>query len=188
MERIRHLSVRCHGRKVGTMALFKERYAAFEYEKEWLADGFAVSPFSLPLQQKVFVPRIDPFDGIFGVFADSLPDGWGRLLVDRMMQRNHIDPGMVGNLERLAIVGASGMGALMYEPDYHFEETQVCRNLDEIAEDCGRILKMEYPDNLDELFVMGGSSGGARPKIFTQVDGEDWIIKFPSNEDGSGAG
>lgn len=32
------------------------------------------------------MPKIDPFEGLFGVFADSLPDGWGRLLVDRLMK------------------------------------------------------------------------------------------------------
>lgn len=71
------------------MALVQGHLAAFEYDKEWLADGFTVSPFSLPLEQKVFLPKMDPFDGIFGVFADSLPDGWGRLLVDRLMLKKH---------------------------------------------------------------------------------------------------
>lgn len=69
------------------MALYKERFAAFEYDKEWLIDGFAISPFPLPLEQKVFIPKIDPFEGIFGVFADSLPDGWGRLLVAALCRR-----------------------------------------------------------------------------------------------------
>ena len=42
---------------------------------------------------------MDPFDEIFGVFADNLPDGWWRLLVDRPMQKHHIDPRSLGNLE-----------------------------------------------------------------------------------------
>lgn len=62
------------------------------------------------------MPKIDPFEGLFGVFADSLPDGWGRLLVDRLMKKNGINPYDIGSLERLAIVGASGMGALTYQP------------------------------------------------------------------------
>lgn len=36
---------------------------------------------------------------------------------------------------------------------------------------------------MDQLFRLGGSSGGARPKILTKIDGEEWIIKFPSYED-----
>jgi len=99
MDRIEHLDVFYHERKVGTLASYKKRLAAFAYEREWLENGFPISPFSLPLENKVFVPRPDPFDGLFGVFADSLPDGWGRLLVDRPMQKHHIDPRALGNLE-----------------------------------------------------------------------------------------
>lgn len=183
MNRIKSLNVYYHKRKVGTMALFKERFAAFEYDAEWLAEGFAVSPFSLPLEKKVYIPKIDPFDGMFGVFADSLPDGWGRLLVDRLMLKNHINPKEIGNLSRLAIVGSAGMGALTYEPDYHFDVNDEELNLDQIAKECKQILKTECSDNLDELFRLGGSSGGARPKILTSVEGEEWIIKFPSSED-----
>ena len=129
------LNVTYHGRKVGTMALYKGRFAAFEYDREWLADGFSISPFSLPLEQKVFIPKQEPFDGIFGVFADSLPDGWGRLLVDRLMLKNHMNPYEVGNMDRLAIVGQSGMGALCYEPERHFEIEENPIDLDTIAEE-----------------------------------------------------
>lgn len=183
MRTTNRLNVTCHGRKVGTMALYKGRLAAFEYDREWLADGFSISPFSLPLEQKVFIPKQEPFDGIFGVFADSLPDGWGRLLVDRLMLKNHMNPYEVGNMDRLAIVGQSGMGALCYEPERHFEIEENPIDLDTIAEECRQILNTESAENLDELFRLGGSSGGARPKILTQIDGEEWIIKFPSPAD-----
>ena len=102
MDRIKQLNVFYHERKVGTLALHKERLAAFEYDREWVENGFSISPFSLPLEKKVFIPRIDPFEGLFGVFVDSLPDGWGRFLVDRLMLRNRIEPSTVGNLNRLA--------------------------------------------------------------------------------------
>lgn len=183
MDRIKDVNVFFHGKKVGSMKLYKDRFAAFEYDKEWLAEGFSISPFSLPLEQKVFIPKIDPFEGLFGIFADSLPDGWGRLLVDRLMLQEHINPQEVGNLNRLAIVGASGMGALTYEPDYHLETVSSELNLDKIAEECSNMLKTDYSERLDELFRMGGSSGGARPKILTQIDKEEWIIKFPSSVD-----
>lgn len=79
-----HLDVYMNDRPVGVLAETREHLVAFEYSDEWLTDGFAISPFSLPLRKGVFVPKkYDPFEGLFGVFADSLPDGWGRLLVDR---------------------------------------------------------------------------------------------------------
>ena len=121
--------------------------------------------------------------GLFGVFADSLPDGWGRLLVDRLMLKNHRNPYELGNLDRLSIVGKSGMGALCYEPDISLEQKQRVSDLDELAQKCREILNSDTVENLDELFRLGGSSGGARPKILTKIKGEDWIIKFPSPAD-----
>ncbi len=188
MNRLSRLDVFYHDRPVGTMALYKNRLAAFEYDSDWLGEGFAISPFSLPLEKKVFMPKIDPFEGLFGVFADSLPDGWGRLLVDRLMRRNGLNPYEIGSLERLAIVGSSGMGALTYRPVITMENVYDEMTLDEIARECERVLNTETSDNLDYLFAMGGSSGGARPKILTKVDGEDWMIKFPSSDDGRDIG
>ena len=188
MNRLNKLEVFYHERSVGTMALYENRLAAFEYDKDWLADGFSISPFSLPLEKKVFMPKIDPFEGIFGVFADSLPDGWGRLLVDRLMKKNGINPYEIGSLDRLAIVGNSGMGALTYHPVITMEKNQDEKSLDEIAMECEKILNTETCDNLDFLFSKGGSSGGARPKILTKVEDQDWIIKFPTSYDSKDIG
>lgn len=77
---------------VGTLALYKERYAAFAYSDEWLETGFSISPFSLPLEKKVFIPEWELFGGVHGIFNDSLPDGWGRLLVDRMLMKLNVQP------------------------------------------------------------------------------------------------
>jgi len=189
MEKIKHLYVTYQDRKVGTLALHKEYFVAFEYDKEWLIDGFAISPFSLPLEKKVFIPKIEPFEGLHGVFADSLPDGWGRLLVERLMLTNQIQPKSVGNLERLAIVGSSGMGALAYEPEKKLinnEHQEI--DLDALAFECHNILTTQYSDRLDDLFALGGTSGGARPKILTEIDNALWIIKFPSSQDGKNIG
>lgn len=183
MDRIKQLNVFYHERKVGTLALYNKRFVAFEYDKEWLENGFSISPFSLPLEKRVFLPGIEPFDGLFGVFADSLPDGWGRFLVDRLMRQKHLNPAAVGNLNRLAIVGNSGMGALSYKPDIQLNSISPVMGLDQIAEECENLLKTEYSPNLDLLFQLGGSSSGARPKILTEIDGEEWLIKFPSYDD-----
>lgn len=183
MKNINRLFVYYNDRKVGTMALYKGHLAAFAYDAEWLSDGFSVSPFSLPLENRVFMPKYDPFDGIFGVFSDSLPDGWGRLLIDRLLTRNHMNPREIGNLTRLSIIGNTGMGALSYEPDFQVSGTDIHENYDYIASECRKILEEKEPDDLDALFRLGGSSGGARPKILTQIDGEDWIIKFPAGHD-----
>ncbi|MFI3237531.1 MAG: type II toxin-antitoxin system HipA family toxin [Lachnospiraceae bacterium] len=189
MQKINKLTVKYHGRVVGTLALYQKRILAFEYDEAWLVEGFSISPFSLPLERKVFIPKIEPLDGTYGVFADSLPDGWGRLLVDRVLLKQHVDLTTITNLNRLAIVGASGMGALTYEPCEAWESDPKSElDYDKISSMCKDILQSEDIQNLDDLFSLGGSSGGARPKIFTKIDGEDWIIKFPSSYDTSDIG
>ena len=118
---------------VGTLDMTTSRKAAFQYSDEWMEIGFSISPFSLPLGKKVFLPQILPFDGIFGVFEDSLPDGWGRLLVDRQLLKHNINPIETESLDRLAIVGSLGMGALQYVPEFDLaEETQI-GDFDDIA-------------------------------------------------------
>ena len=173
---------------VGTLAMTADRKAAFQYSEEWIENGFPISPFSLPLKKQVFVPTKDYFDGLFGVFADSLPDNWGRLLLDRLLRAHKQNPDKLTVLDRLAIVGKSGMGALTYYPEKKIDEQYGDVDLDELAEQCRKILNTEYSDRLDELYRLGGTSGGARPKIMTTVDGEEWIIKFPAHVDGENAG
>ena len=175
-------------RIVGTLAMTANHKAAFQYDDEWLETGFSVSPFSLPLKKQVFIPTKDYFDGLFGVFADSLPDNWGKLLLNRLLRAHGQNPDDLTVLDRLAIVGKSGMGALTYYPEKNFSEQNKHLNLDELAEECQKILNTEYSDKLDELYQLGGTSGGARPKIMTSIDNEEWIIKFPAHVDGKDAG
>lgn len=182
------LQVLYDGRLVGTLAMTANHKAAFQYGEEWLEHGFSISPFSLPLKNQVFVPNKDYFDGLFGVFTDSLPDNWGSLLLNRLLRANGQNPDKLTVLDRLAIVGTSGMGALTYYPEKEIQEKQGHSNLDELAEQCQKLLNTEYSDKLDELYRLGGTSGGARPKIMTTIDGEEWIIKFPAHVDGRNAG
>ena len=189
MNKIKSLQVFYNEKKVGTLALMKNNIVAFEYDSNWITNGFSISPFSLPLKKQVFIPRIDPFGGLYGVFSDSLPDGWGRLLVDRMLNSQNINPREISQIDRLAIVGETGMGALSYKPEYNLlEDKDYQEDYDNLALSCKKILNTEYSADLDNLFRLGGSSGGARPKILTKIDNEDWIIKFPSSLDDSNIG
>lgn len=183
MDKYRTLNVLYNKVLVGKLATTNNNLVAFEYDDDWIKTGFSISPLSLPLSKKVFIPEREPFDGLFGVFNDSLPDGWGRLLVDRMLLKHKINPATVDVLNRLAIVHESGMGALCYKPEHNFETTEHNLDLDKLALECSKILMSNKDVDLDELFELGGSSLGARPKILTKINGEDWIIKFPSHYD-----
>lgn len=183
MNKNKIITVKYQERVVGRLALTSERLAAFEYDSDWLRNGFSISPFKLPLEKKVFVAYREPFNGNFGVFADSLPDGWGRLLIDRILLKMRINPAEVLILDRLAILGKTGMGALEYFPEYEIVDAKINSSLEELEQECAKILNERYDGNIEQLFAAGGSSGGARPKILTKIDDEDWIIKFRSSHD-----
>lgn len=170
----------------------------FQYHEDFVRRGFALSPFTLALGNRPFEAPYDPFDGLHGVFADSLPDSWGRLLLDRAIRR--IDPGIaLMPLQRLACVGNKGMGCLEYEPLFPMPDECCALDLDGLAAESRNLLEKDSisADNLGNLLRLNGSSGGARPKILVDItpqgtilpcnSGVDnttaWIIKFPCQHD-----
>ncbi|KAA6332704.1 hypothetical protein EZS27_018815 [termite gut metagenome] len=172
------------GKHVGKLALTPEGLCAFEYDEDFLRNGVSISPFFLPLKQELFIAKRDPFRGGFGVFDDSLPDGWGSLLLDRYLQQKGIDPYRMSILERLALVGSTGRGALEYRPDESIPIEESHIDFHELAAESEKILTSDYAGgSLDTLYHYGGSPGGARPKIFVTIDGKDWLVKFKSASD-----
>lgn len=187
--RISSLEVRLGGRKVGVLAQPSHREGvSFEYDNAWIAEGYSISPFSLPLQSGVMTPEPRAPEGLFGVFRDSLPDDWGRLLVNRVLARAGVEPGVVTPLARLAIVGEDGLGALEYRNPVELGMQAGDSGLDELFEQSMLVLEDAPGHALDELYARGSSSGGARPKLNVDIGGEPWIVKFPLSTEEPSAG
>jgi serine/threonine-protein kinase HipA len=172
----------------------------FRYNTDFLKSGLNLSPIKLPFSGDIARSDQQPFDGLFGLFNDSLPDGWGRLLLDRFLSAKGIDITRITPLDRLAYVGSRGMGALVYKPEIKpGKKTDLFPELDILAAEMKHILQGTSSEIIEELFILGGSSGGARPKIYAAynlltdhlIQGTDnvpegydgWIIKFPSSSD-----
>ncbi len=188
---------------VGKLA-YREHRIYFEYDASFIARGIEISPLRCPL--KSGVQTFDPylFEGLAGVFNDSLPDGWGRLLLDRSMRLEGILPNQLSPLDRLAHVGDTGMGALSYEPCHAGSASRGHIHLDTLGGHAGQVLEGEATDMLKELLSLNGSSAGARPKAMIGVssdrqrivdgihglkDGyEPWLVKFSNMNDGLDAG
>ena len=95
---------------VGTLQMTPDgRSCAFEYSREWLSSGFALSPFERPLTSDMIFSEPDKFDRGFAVFEDSIPDGYGLYLIDRMLRKSGFQLRNLNPLQRLAIVGSSGI-------------------------------------------------------------------------------
>lgn len=185
MNNIKQIEVIYYNHLVGRLALTKEGLCAFEYSSEWLSSGFSISPFELPLRNGVFIAKPHPFDGGFGVFNDCLPDGWGLLILDRHLQRQGILPRTLTILDRLALVGSNGRGALEFRPDKSVISPQEHADFENLSLEAEKIFDNDdyMGKGIEEFQYRGGSPGGARPKIFTHYDGKEWLVKFRAKHD-----
>jgi len=189
MNNPKSLEIFLQNTKVGTLALTPENLCAFEYDTDYLRTGQSVSPFYLPLKAGVFVAKAQPFGGNFGVFSDSLPDGWGNLLLDRFLTEKGVNPHRLSILQRLSIIGNSGRGALEYRPAENENWEHSASDLHQMAKDAESVLNADYSGNsVGLLYRYAGSSGGARPKVFMIMDDGEWLVKFRSSADPENVG
>jgi len=180
---------------VGELA-YKDNYAYFQYAESFLDKGLHLSPYQLDLNNELQKAERDPFNGLHGVFADSLPDGWGLLLMDRFFQSKGINLATVNPLTRLSFIGDRSMGALSYSPilDGTDElEQNSSLTLSALGEESEKIYEGSDAEVTMELHLTGGSPGGARPKATIGLNNdkaisgstlpegyEYWLVKFPT--------
>lgn len=178
MKNVQFVSVMYHDRKVGTLSMGSHSCCQFEYDREWLHDGFSISPLHLPLKPGLFSAEYQPFDGNFGVFEDSLPGGYGDYLLQKVLRRNGIDYQNLSPVQRLSIVGSSGMGALCYVPENNLFEKEDSVSLDEMQAMALEVLSEKKEEGAEQLFLSSGNSGGVRPKcVYSDTEGH-WLVKF----------
>jgi len=139
------------------------------------------------------------------VFDDSLPDGWGLLLMDRHFRSLGRNLAEISPLDRLAWLGTRTMGALTYHPPASRDDTDASVfDLHNLARQSQQILTGAAVDVLPQLLRAGGSPQGARPKVLVGYNpdtdevrsGEDdlpdgfehWIVKFSADTDSPDAG
>lgn len=178
---------------VGTLAM-NNRRLFFEYDVNFLNRSIHISPYSLPLQPGLKEFKNFNFFDLFGAFSDSLPDGWGLLLMDKNLQTRNINHRGLSSFDRLAYIGSNAMGALEYQPSSSPDSIEASElNLHLLAKNAIDIYEGSSEDVLDLLFRVGGSPGGARPKIelIETIDGNfkasdpsildtdvHWLVKF----------
>lgn len=189
MKQIQSLDVRFGSRLVGRVALSPDRrLCSFEYDADWISDGFSISPLELPLKPGLMIAKPHPFRGNFGVFEDSLPDGYGRYLLDKTLGREGINITDLTVLQLLSIVGAGGMGALIYHPSTKVLSREEINDFDLLQAKALEVLREKQDSDAGLLLYNSGNSGGARPKaVFTDSDGH-WLVKFRHIYDAQGIG
>ncbi len=179
MKKIDKLTVKYHGDTVGNISLTPDnKHLAFEYTTQWIAEGFSISPLELPLKKGIFIAKSTPFYGDFGIFEDSLPDGYGRYLLHKALLREGIDDRNLTAIDRLSIVGKNGMGALTYKPETIIKKEYEMTDFDLLQQKAWEVLKERQDTDASLLLYNSGNSGGCRPKaVFSDKEGH-WLIKF----------
>lgn len=172
------------------------RHLLFEYSAEALKKGLELSPLNLKLRTEAYMSFPLSQMRLPGLISDSLPDGWGLLLMDKLFRKQHIRLADVSPLDRLSFIGHRGMGALSFEPETGTElEPQDLKILD-IALEIQKFISNETTRALLQLAQLGGSPQGARPKVLVNYDtnteristdphgnGDPWIIKFQAEKE-----
>lgn len=159
--------------KVGTLALNRQG-VYFQYHENYLGRFGNLSPFALNETQALQRAPAGPHQGLHGVFADSLPDGCGLLLQDRVFRQHGILPNLLTQMDRLAFVGQGAVGALAYAPNSEYVATAKGHvDLSELGQQAQALFEGKTGEVLQAL-VASGSSGGARPKALINAQPGNW--------------
>lgn len=181
---------------VGRLATV-EGLAQLEWSTEIIEQRRHIDPLFYPPEPGLHAARGRSFEGLHGFLSDSLPDAWGRLLMKRRLEKLGIRIETLSAVDRLALIGSTGRGALVYQPATTPPGDIGLIDLDALAEQSRILLLGEDAGPIEMLARLGGASGGARPKVHVSVAAgsalggegevagghEDWIVKFRAASD-----
>lgn len=164
----------------------KRNLASFQYDKKFLGKKWDLSPLKMPMRNgdRIYsFPELlpskdsiqDTFKGLPGLLADSLPDKYGNLLIDKWLAQNGRVPNNMNPVEKLCFIGTRGMGALEFEPSQIKTSKNTfsieIKSLVEIAqkmlsnrESFETKLEPDEQQAMEQILKIGTSAGGARPK------------------------
>lgn len=160
------------------------RSTAFQYDSHYLEQGISISPIKLPLNASVYPANDRDFSGLAGVFADSLPDTFGRVIMKRWFQKNLGVGYEPLGLDMLAYVGDSGMGALRYRPLFKegaYEETYLF-DLKQEERRIRELVRGSSNEFIDRIRQTVGSVGGSYPKALVAINPatKEWMHEHPT--------
>jgi serine/threonine-protein kinase HipA len=168
----------CFGNEIGKIGFDEnQKKSFFQYNPVFLKSGSLLNLFPLifkktPIIQVFNQFNNDTFRGLPPMIADSLPDMFGNIIFKTWLEATQKDFKKISVLEQLAYVSNRGMGALEYQPSKKNPEGTTI-NIQEIKDVLKKVLdnkKKNVAPHLDSasllnIFKIGTSAGGARPKI-----------------------
>ena len=160
-----------YDKKIGTI-LLKDGRVYFEYDKEFKNSNLEISPLKLPLSLEGVYTNNDEhyFEGLAGVFHDSLPDKFGTKVIERYFESKNIPSYELNVVQKLMFVGDKSIGAISYKPSIHKLDNQKQQELIELNsfyENAKKIISGDAIEVVDEMLTFmdsAASAGGARAK------------------------
>jgi len=159
----------------------------FIYDKDYLKNGFELSPFLLPFYKGGIPIKSDPsmehvFKNLPPVFSDSLPDDFGNEILKAYLSQTNT---RLNPVEKLLYIGRRGMGALEYEPAFKISSSNESLDVKDIVKISSDVLSNKKDVNFgkisEESFLnilkVGVSAGGARAKIIVAINNDTKEIK-----------
>lgn len=166
--------------------------SVFQFDKDFMQYGWNIAPLIAPLDS-AYVQKSFPMSGnkekLYGglpeFIADSLPDYWGNIVFQKWMEANHLQPKSVNAVDRLSFIGKRAMGALEFQPAHIQEDASINIELSSLYELANRLfldrqdINIDMSNNLimEDLYKVGTSAGGQRPKAIIGMDEETGIIR-----------
>ena len=176
-----------YGKKIGTLLEHKGSIF-FQYDKDFITSGIQISPIKLPLKDALYTNNDHKslYQGMAGVFFDSLPDKHGMTFIDRYFERQGLKTHEITLLHKLSFIGDRGMGAIEYSPKEHDENVSGADVIN--AKDAYEKMKKNIDDNnssIEDLMnILDSVSpvGGGRPKMLVQYNKSTKRIKINTKE------
>lgn len=166
--------------------------SVFQFDKDFMLYGWNIAPLIAPLDS-AYVQKSFPMSGnkekLYGglpeFIADSLPDYWGNIVFQKWMEANHLQPKSVNAVDRLSFIGKRAMGALEFQPAHIQEDASINIELSSLYELANRLFLDRQDVNIDmsnnlimeDLYKVGTSAGGQRPKAIIGMDEDTGIIR-----------
>jgi serine/threonine-protein kinase HipA len=176
-----------YDKKIGTLLEHKGNIF-FQYDKDFISCELQISPIKLPAKDVLYTNNNHKslYQGMAGIFFDSLPDKHGMAFIDRYFQRQGLKNYEITLLHKLAFIGDRGMGAIEYLPKEHDENISRVNVIN--AVDAYEKMKKNLYDkdsSIEDLMnILDSVSpvGGGRPKMLVQYDKSTKMIKINTKE------
>jgi len=170
--------VRLWGATVGALVELESGRILFEYADEFRRRGLEISPFHLPTrlvgpQSFEELGRKPAFQGLPGVFADALPDAFGRRVIRAYYAARGQTEKALSPVQRLLYVGERALGALRFHPAEELparEAERMSLEIQRLARDARSIVRGMPGVAIPEIYRIGSSAGGQRPKAVVDYD------------------